>query len=105
MPMGLLVDSVVYFPDTYQSLYSIKLSINNNTIIFQYPSYAGAAPWHNGMVQYMLAPPAIQPIDESYNLPSHMAGPYKNDGPTRNIPVMMQATEAAAYANIMPQVC
>lgn len=52
-----------------------------------------------------MAPP-LQPVDDTYQLPAHMAAQYKSDGqPPRAIPLMMPSTDAAVqYTNMLPQV-
>lgn len=71
--------------------------------LFQYPSYTGAQ-WPT--VQYLIPQPPIQQIEDSYQLPSHMAAQFKNDGqPPRGISLMMPSADPSVqYTNLIPQV-
>ncbi|XP_050501367.1 protein alan shepard isoform X3 [Diabrotica virgifera virgifera] len=72
----------------------------NQFVDVQFPSYTtGQWPF-----PYVMAPP-LATVEESYNLPGHMAAQYKNDGqPPRGIPLMMPSTETTVpYTNIIPQ--
>lgn len=72
--------------------------------LFQYASYTGAQ-WPT--VQYLIPQPQMQPIEDSYQLPSHMAAQFKNDGqPPRGISLMMPSADPSVqYTNLIPQVC
>ncbi|EFA07784.2 Protein alan shepard-like Protein [Tribolium castaneum] len=68
-----------------------------------YGQYAGYAPGAQWVPQYVMPAP-MPTVDDSYNIPGHMA-PYKSDGQgPRGIPMMLPSPEAAVqYANVIPQ--